>query len=222
MGPPALRGPRVRARTYGAVSHGDPVYGPRDTPDFARMAALGLPFWIAVAARAGPEQVRRAGAVGVAGVQVGGLFAFCEESGLEEGLRRELIECELAGGLTVRNDPGGLPGLLPVQGRRPAGTLADAKTSAARTRVCDLGCPRTPYRTDRGTIGYRRPAEPVAAHVRKGGTLEETEGRPCLCNGLLAAVGLGRRRPRGRGRNHPSSPSAKTWASCGTSPRGRR
>ncbi|MEU2601799.1 hypothetical protein ABZ678_10345 [Streptomyces hirsutus] len=37
----------------------------------------------------------------------------------------------------------------------------------------------------------------MAAHVRKGGTLEETEGRPCPCNGLLAAVGLGRRRPRG-------------------------
>ncbi|MFF0109937.1 hypothetical protein [Streptomyces hirsutus] len=43
----------------------------------------------------------------------------------------------------------------------------------------------------------------MAAHVRKGGTLEETEGRQCLCNGLrlcnglLAAVGLGQRRPRG-------------------------
>ncbi|MER6112629.1 hypothetical protein ABT155_32055 [Streptomyces hirsutus] len=200
MGPPALRGPRVRARTYGAVSHGDehgdPVYGPRDTPDFARMAAFGLPFWIA-GGPCGPEQVRRAGAVGAAGVQVGGLFALCEESGLGEGLRRELIECELAGGLTVRNDPAASPTSFPFKVAYLPGTLADAKTSAARTRVCDLGCPRTPYRTDRGAIGYRRPAEPVAAHVRKGVTLEETEDRQCLCNGLLAAVGLGRRRPRG-------------------------
>ncbi|MFD5662844.1 beta/alpha barrel domain-containing protein [Streptomyces hirsutus] len=160
------------------------------------MAVLGLPFWIA-GGPCGPEQVRRAGAVGAAGVQVGGLFALCEESGLEEGLRRELIECELAGGLTVRNDPAASPTSFPFKVADLLGTVADAKTSAARTRARDLGCPRTPYRTDRGTIGHRCPAEPVAAHVRKGGTLEGTEGRPCLCNGLFAAVGLGRRRPRG-------------------------
>lgn len=135
--------------------------------------------------------------MGATGVQVGGLFALCEEPGLEEGLRRELIERELAGGLTVRNDPAASPASFPSKVADLPGTLADAKTSAARTRVCDLGCLRTPYRTDRGTLGHRCPVEPVAAHVRKGGTLEETEGRQCLCNGLLAAVGLGRRRPRG-------------------------
>ncbi|MEF9906153.1 nitronate monooxygenase [Streptomyces sp. P9-A2] len=175
---------------------GDPVYGPRDTPDFTRMAALGLPFWIA-GGQCGPEQVRWARAAGAAGVQVGSVFALCEESGLEKGLRRELIERELAGELTVRNDPAASPTSFPFKVADLPGTLADAGTSAARTRVCDLGYLRTLYRTDRGTIGYRCPAEPAAAHVRKGGTLEETEGRQCLCNGLLAAVGLGQRRPKG-------------------------
>ncbi|MFF0109938.1 hypothetical protein [Streptomyces hirsutus] len=104
------------------------------------MAALGLPFRIA-GGQCGPEQVRRARAVGAAGVQVGSLFALCEESGLEEeeGLRRELIECELAGGLTVRNDPAASPTSFPFKVADLPGTLADAKTSAARTRVCDLG-----------------------------------------------------------------------------------
>ncbi len=31
----------------------------------------------------------------------------------------------------------------------------------------------------------------MESFVAKGGTLEATEGRKCLCNGLLAAVGLG-------------------------------
>ncbi|WP_406356239.1 hypothetical protein OHB56_27535 [Streptomyces sp. NBC_01635] len=97
----------------------------------------------------------------------------------------------------MRNDPAASPTSSPFKVADLPGTLADAKTSAARTRVRDLGCLRTPYRTDRGTVGHRCLAEPVAAHVRKGGTPEETEGRQCLCDGLLAAVGLGRGRPRG-------------------------
>ncbi|MFE6282986.1 nitronate monooxygenase [Streptomyces sp. NPDC057877] len=175
---------------------GDPVYGPRDNPDFAKMAALGLPFWIA-GGQCGPEQLRRARAVGAAGVQLGSVFALCEESGMEPRLRRQLVERELAGELTVRNDPAASPTTFPFKVADLPGTLADPETSAARARVCDLGYLRTPFRTARGTIDYRCPAEPLTAYVRKGGTAEQTEGRQCLCNGLLAAVGLGQRRPRG-------------------------
>ena len=48
-----------------------------------------------------------------------------------------------------------------------------------------------------GRIGYRCPAEPVAAFVAKGGSVDETEGRRCLCNALLANVGHAQ--PRGEG-----------------------
>ncbi|MFI2431297.1 nitronate monooxygenase [Streptomyces sp. NPDC018693] len=176
--------------------HGDPLYGPRDNPDFAKMAALGLPFWIA-GGQCGPEQLRQARERGAAGVQLGSVFALCEESGMEEALRRQVVERELAGELTVRNDPAASPTAFPFKVADLPGTLADPATSADRARVCDLGYLRTPYRTARGDIGYRCPAEPRAAYVRKGGTPEHTEGRQCLCNGLLAAVGLGQRRPRG-------------------------
>lgn len=176
---------------------GDPVYGPRDLPDFARMTRLGLPFWIA-GGQCGPERLREARAAGAAGVQLGSVFALCEESGLDAGLRRQLVERELAGGLTVRNDPAASPTAFPFKVADLPGTLADPGVSAARARVCDLGYLRTPYRdTANGTVGYRCPAEPRASWVRKGGDPGGTEGRQCLCNGLLAAVGLGQRRPRG-------------------------
>ncbi|MEU2898343.1 nitronate monooxygenase [Streptomyces sp. NPDC001273] len=175
---------------------GDPVYGPRDTPDYAKMTRLGLPFWIA-GGQCGPRQLREARAAGAAGVQLGSVFALCEESGLDAGLRQRLVERELTGGLLVRNDPAASPTSFPFKVADLPGTLADPGVGAARARVCDLGYLRTPYRTPQGTLGYRCPAEPQAAYVRKGGEAGHTEGRHCLCNGLLAAVGLGQRRPRG-------------------------
>ncbi|MER6630731.1 nitronate monooxygenase [Streptomyces sp. NPDC000987] len=175
---------------------GDPVYGPRDTPDFAKMAALGLPFWIA-GGQCGPEHLRRARAAGAAGVQLGSVFALCEESGLDARLRRELVARRLRSELTVRNDPAASPTAFPFKVAELPGTLADPAVGAARRRVCDLGYLRTPYRSERGTLAYRCPAEPRAAYLRKGGAAEQTEGRQCLCNGLLAAVGLGQRRPHG-------------------------
>ncbi|MEN8652584.1 nitronate monooxygenase [Streptomyces sp. 21So2-11] len=174
---------------------GDPVYGPRDNPDFAKMTALGLPFWIA-GGQCGPELLAQARAAGAAGVQLGSIFALCEESGLDPQLRRELIERRLRSELTVRNDPAASPTAFPFKVADLPGTLSDPAVSAARRRVCDLGYLRTPYRTERGAIGYRCPAEPSQAYVRKGGSLAQTEAKQCLCNGLLATIGLGQRRPR--------------------------
>jgi hypothetical protein len=63
--------------------------------------------------------------------------------------------------------------------------------------VCDLGALRVPYKTDNGLIGYRCPAEPLKAYADiKGGRVENTEGRACLCNGLLATAGLPQYRVR--------------------------
>ena len=66
-----------------------------------------------------------------------------------------------------------------------------------RTRHCDLGYLRTPYIGADGRLGYRCPAEPVDAYLRKGGALEDTVGRQCLCNGLMATIGLGQMRAEG-------------------------
>ena len=54
-----------------------------------------------------------------------------------------------------------------------------------------------PYYTPEGKIGFRCPAEPVEAYVKKGGNEEDTAGRQCLCNALMADIGLGQIRADG-------------------------
>jgi hypothetical protein len=46
------------------------------------------------------------------------------------------------------------------------------------------------YREADGSLAYRCPAEPVEAYVRKSGSVEDTVGRKCLCNGLMANIGF--------------------------------
>ncbi|MFJ6700260.1 hypothetical protein ACIQM4_30015 [Streptomyces sp. NPDC091272] len=176
---------------------GEPLYGPRDEPDLTKMRALGLPFWLA-GGRAHPELLARARESGAAGVQLGSVFALCEESGLAAPLRGELIARARAGTLRVRNDPGASPTSFPFKLAELPNTLADPALAAARRRVCDIGLLRTPWRTPDGGLGYRCAAEPVASYVAKGGDPAAAEGKQCLCNGLLATVGLGQRRPGGR------------------------
>ena len=71
------------------------------------------------------------------------------------------------------------------------------QTLAARKRVCDLGMLRQIYEKDDGTLGYRCPAEPVAAYEKKGGRREDTEGVLCLCNCLGATAGYPQHRSDG-------------------------
>ena len=175
---------------------GEPVYGPRDVVDLERLRALGLPFWLA-GGRASPDAVCEARAGGAAGVQVGSAFALCEESGLAPDLRRAVVEGALDGSLRVRTDPVVSPTGFPFKVAELAGTLSEDGASSERRRVCDAGYLRQAYRGPDRRTGYRCPAEPVAAYLRKGGRREDTTGRCCLCNALLAAAGLGQRRSSG-------------------------
>ena len=70
---------------------GEPVYGDRDMADLEKIAAVGLPFWLAGGAGT-PEALQNALAAGAEGVQVGTLFAYCEESGLYPEYRQQVIE----------------------------------------------------------------------------------------------------------------------------------
>lgn len=169
---------------------GQPVYGPRDDVDLDALATLGLPFWLA-GGYGSPDRLRGALDAGAAGIQVGSAFALCEESGLDPSIKREILTSALDGTLRVRTDPRASSSGYPFKVAALDNTVSDPDVYALRPRVCDLGFLRTPYLRDDGTIGYRCPGEPVAAYVHKGGTRDETEGRNCLCNGLLATIGLG-------------------------------
>jgi hypothetical protein len=56
---------------------------------------------------------------------------------------------------------------------------------------------RTSKLDEVGKATYTCAAEPDAAFLKKRGDEKELAGRMCLCNGLLAAVGLGQERPDG-------------------------
>lgn len=168
---------------------GEPIYGPRDDVDLAKIDTIGLPFWVA-GGYATPAKLREAQAAGAVGVQIGTAFALSDESGMTPPVRTVLRQRVLADTLRVRTDPLASPTGFPFKVAQVPGTVADPTTYGARERICDLSYLRTPYRRDDGTVGYRCASEPVDAYVRKGGDAADTVGRMCLCNGLAATAGL--------------------------------
>jgi NAD(P)H-dependent flavin oxidoreductase YrpB (nitropropane dioxygenase family) len=185
------RGPKV------FDDQGQPVYGERDVADLEAMCALGLPFWLA-GSYGSPEGLSAALAAGAAGVQVGTLFAYCEESGLEEAIKEQVVGQVRAGATSVRTDARASPTGFPFKVVALPGTASEAEVYAERKRVCDLGYLREVYRKEEGGFGYRCAAEPVADYVAKGGDVAETEGRKCLCNALMVNIGLGQIQKGGR------------------------
>ncbi len=175
---------------------GEPIYGPKDEADLAKINELGLPYWLA-GAYASPEKVAEARAAGAAGVQIGTLFALASESGLLPALRHRLIAELEDETLSVRNDPRASPTGFPFKIAELGGTLADDDQYEARERICDLGYLRSPVERPDGSIAYRCASEPVHMFLRKGGDEAETTGRKCLCNALMANIGLGQVRRNG-------------------------
>jgi nitronate monooxygenase len=175
---------------------GQPIYGERDRPNLAQMRALGLPFWLA-GGYATRQRVAEARRLGAHGVQVGTAFALCRESGLSEPLKRSLLGLAAAGQASVTTDPRASPTGMPFKVAHLPETLSEDGVYAARQRRCDVGYLRQPYRSASGALGYRCPAEPVAAYRAKEGDPRDAEQRRCLCNGLLATIGLGQRRGSG-------------------------
>jgi NAD(P)H-dependent flavin oxidoreductase YrpB (nitropropane dioxygenase family) len=174
---------------------GQPVYGPRDEPELEKFRALGLPFWLA-GERATPARLAEARALGASGVQIGTAFAFCAESGLDPALKTQACTLSRSGAVKIFTDPAASPTGFPFKVLDLPGTLSEPDTYAAHPRRCDLGYLRETFVRPDGELGYRCPAEPAADYAAKNGNPADTCGRKCLCNGLLAAIGLGQiRRP---------------------------
>ncbi len=172
---------------------GEPLYGPRDEVELARIRELGLPFWLA-GGMGSAQHLRAALEAGAAGIQVGTLFAFCDESGLAPDFKASVLAHARQGDVDVftsaQASPTGYPFKVVDWDENPTHAVL-------RQRVCDLGYLRTAYRRDDGRIGFRCASEPVDDYVKKGGTSEETVGRECLCNGLMANIGLAQIREHG-------------------------
>lgn len=175
---------------------GEPIYGERDKVNIPELRELGVPFWLA-GGYGHADKVKEAVDMGAAGVQVGTAFAFSEESGMRADLKRSLLVQARAGTGKVFTDPLASPTGFPFKVAQLAGSYSDAGVAQARTRVCDLGYLREPYAISEDKIGYRCSAEPVANYVAKGGKIEDTVGRKCLCNALMANIGHAQTRKDG-------------------------
>lgn len=164
-----------------------PAYGPRDVVDYAKIAALGLPFWIG-GSYASPKGLQRALALGAQGIQAGSIFALCEESGMNPSLRQRLRVLGFNEQLQIRTDMQFSPTGFPFKVACLSGTISSKKVYGKRRRICNHGVLDSLYAKSDGSIGYRCASEPVDAYVAKGGNVKDTEGRACLCNGLLSTV----------------------------------
>jgi NAD(P)H-dependent flavin oxidoreductase YrpB (nitropropane dioxygenase family) len=169
---------------------GQPVYDARDEPDIAGIVALGLPVWLA-GSYGTCEGLRDALDLGAAGIQVGTVFAYCEESGFPPWIKEYVLAGAARGSLVTRSDWRVSPTGFPFRVVEIPGTLSDPQVVAERTPVCDLGMLRSAYLEPDGSVGYRCPSEPASSFLgRKGGREVAMSGRVCLCNALFASAGF--------------------------------
>jgi NAD(P)H-dependent flavin oxidoreductase YrpB (nitropropane dioxygenase family) len=146
---------------------------------------LGLPFWLA-GGTGSPEALANALASGAAGIQVGTLFAFADESGFADHLKRDVLDHASRNEVDVITDPRASPTGYPF---KVVSWPGDVTAQQPRKRNCDLGYLRVAYRRDDGRTDYRCAAEPVQDYIKKGGLEADTVGRKCLCNALTSNIG---------------------------------
>jgi NAD(P)H-dependent flavin oxidoreductase YrpB (nitropropane dioxygenase family) len=190
---------------------GQPVYGPRDEADLASIRALGLPFWLA-GGYGSADGLARARASGAVGIQVGSSFALAEDSGMKPAFRTAILAHFKKG----RDDSSLVrttlfsPTGFSFKVVQLAETLSEQDVYDARPRVCDLGVLQQwgfgkPDDKGERALMHRCPSGPIDSYVSRRGLERATEQRRCLCNGLLATVGLGQvRRDPGGVREEPA------------------
>lgn len=192
---PVLAGGHNPGPRKGGVSpSGEPLYTEKDQVNLAVFRELGRPFWMA-GGQSSPTALHKALEAGAQGIACGSIFALSNESGIREDLRREARRRGYLGELTVRSSLVASPTGYPFQVASLPGTLSDQALYGQRERTCIIGNLQTPVRLlrsdGREILSYRCSAEPILDFEAKGGSLEATTGRVCLCQGLLATVGLG-------------------------------
>ena len=177
-------------------ANGEPIYGPKDIADIEKMKKLGLPFWLA-GTYGSPERVKAALNQGAAGVQVGTLFAISNHSGFSSKTRKQLLDKLKSNSLEIKTDVKASPTSFPIKIAKLEGHTSTTEGFAARPKLCDLGYLREPAISETGRTIYRCPSEPDDQFIKKGGAVEDIDGRKCLCNGLMANIGLPQARKDG-------------------------
>lgn len=165
---------------------GNYQYGPEDEADLTAVAEVGLPFW-AAGGRAVPRPLS---SDPVPGRQVGTLFALSSDSGMEPSLRKRALELIWKQQLEVVSGANSSPSGYAFKVAMVPGTLGDPEVYAKRERVCNLGHLRG-FRPKGDSVVPLCPADVAPLYTGSGGAAWRIEGAMCLCNGLMAACGLG-------------------------------
>lgn len=172
------------------------VYSEKDDADLEKMREIGRPFWLA-GGFSTPEKVQEAIDEGAAGVQLGTIFAYSEESGITSEIKADVVRKYFDGTLEVKTDFRASPTGFPFKVITTKTSVTHPDIAKKRKRICDLGYLRQMYVVKGEKVGYRCASEPIDQYVNKGGKVEATEGRHCLCNGLMATIGLAQLRENG-------------------------
>lgn len=162
---------------------------------FKKVLSLDLPIYIAGAFENGGtrEEFETWTARGAYGVQVGSRFALCEESGMRDDLRKQILERNRNGGVEIKTDHQASPTGYPIKIAQLPGTISEKALWQARQRVCNkkyLVRSHFQEQSDGTTKEtYICAAMSPEEYARLGGDPAETEGKVCLCNGLLSTAG---------------------------------
>ncbi len=190
-GPDGRRPQRAAARQApSSTSAGEAIYGERDQVDLAKIRELGLPFWLAggygTARKAARGARRRRGRA-------------------SKSARRSRSAPNRGCGKTTsarcsRKSPPGRRRSPPIRSPRPTGfpfKVAQLGRDALRARRLQgpgahlrSGLPARSVpdaKTERSATAAR-PSRNRSTY-RRAAKLEETDGRKCICNALLATVG---------------------------------
>ena len=180
----------------GRRATGEPVYGPRDDADLEKVAALGIPFWVAGWLRHARAVSRRRCRPAQRASRSARSSPRPVSPGLTPELRarpagRRLTEDSLAVRTDVTASPTGFPfkvARVPGTADSDAGSTPPARGSATSATL------REPYvRADGRSVTGARPSRSTcsSARVAKPGADRRTS---CLCNALTANIGLAQHR----------------------------
>lgn len=181
-----------------------PQYSHLDEPDLEEIREIGIPFWLA-GGYGSRSRLAEAISSGATGIQTGSIFAMAEESGMDPSIRAAFLrklKSEPDDSKLVRTTMMSPTG-FPFKVVQLEGTLSEDSIYQQRTRICDIGLLQMrglskPDEHGMRTLFQRCPAAPVEVFSSKRGLPHNTTDRRCLCNGLLAAVGLGQSLPNAK------------------------
>ena len=170
------------------------VYTEKDEVNLDKIRKIGLPFWLA-GSHGTPEGLEKAISHGAIGVQVGTPFMLCNESGLLDNIKKEIVQRIIRGDLFIETDPNASPTGFPFKVLHISQSLTDLNVYEKRARFCDLGYLRSIYIKKDGTVGYKCDSGPIKEINLLCSS--KNDGKKCLCNALLANIGLGQSRKDG-------------------------